>query len=56
MYQDIQPLRKGHTLVIPKIHCRLVSDLPPDYAAAIGAGISRVAAALGAFGVILVCY
>ncbi|RDB17972.1 hypothetical protein Hypma_000788 [Hypsizygus marmoreus] len=43
---DILPLRKGHTLVIPKYHCVRLSDLPPEYAAATGKAVSRVAHAL----------
>lgn len=44
--QDILPLRKGHTLVIPKAHYSRVSELPPEYAAAAGVAISHVANAL----------
>ncbi|KAG6903290.1 hypothetical protein C0995_000185 [Termitomyces sp. Mi166 len=43
---DILPLRRGHTLVIPKIHCARLSELPADYAAATGIAVSRVAQAL----------
>lgn len=43
---DILPLRRGHTLVIPKTHYKRVSELPPDFAAATGAAISHVANAL----------
>jgi len=43
---DILPLRSGHVLVIPKIHCSRISDLPPEYAAATGETISRVGKAL----------
>ncbi|KAG2010085.1 diadenosine 5',5'''-P1,P4-tetraphosphate asymmetrical hydrolase [Coprinopsis cinerea AmutBmut pab1-1] len=43
---DILPLREGHTLVIPKIHCPRVSELPPEYAGATGEAVSRVAQAL----------
>ncbi|EGN98026.1 hypothetical protein SERLA73DRAFT_91215 [Serpula lacrymans var. lacrymans S7.3] len=43
---DILPLRPGHTLVIPKIHCPRLSDLPPDFAAAVGQAVSKVAHAL----------
>jgi diadenosine tetraphosphate (Ap4A) HIT family hydrolase len=45
-YKDILPLRSGHVLVIPKIHCSRISDLPPEYAAATGITISRVGKAL----------
>jgi HIT domain len=43
---DILPLRKGHTLVIPKIHQSRISELPPDYAASVGEAVSKVADAL----------
>lgn len=43
---DVLPLRKGHTLVIPKPHISRLSDLPPELAAAMGKAISRVARAL----------
>ncbi|KAF8073666.1 HIT-like protein [Lyophyllum atratum] len=43
---DILPLRKGHTLVIPKVHCSRLSELPPNYAAATGMAVSKVAHAL----------
>ncbi|KAF9463017.1 HIT-like protein [Collybia nuda] len=43
---DILPLRKGHTLVIPKVHYSRLSELPPDYAAASGQAVSKVAHAL----------
>ncbi|KAK7056639.1 hypothetical protein VNI00_002356 [Paramarasmius palmivorus] len=40
------PLRPGHTLVVPKIHCSRLSELPSEYAAAVGEAVSRVARAL----------
>ncbi|KAF8895293.1 HIT-like domain-containing protein [Infundibulicybe gibba] len=43
---DIMPLRKGHTLVIPKAHHSRLSELPAEYAAATGEAVSRVAFAL----------
>ncbi|KAK0464310.1 HIT-like protein [Desarmillaria tabescens] len=43
---DILPLRKGHTLVIPKVHCARLSELPPEFAAALGAGVTKIAHAL----------
>ncbi|KAF7797440.1 hypothetical protein EIP86_008635 [Pleurotus ostreatoroseus] len=45
-FLDILPLRPGHTLVIPKIHISRVSELPPEYAAAVGEAISKVSNAL----------
>ncbi|KAJ7242815.1 HIT-like domain-containing protein [Mycena haematopus] len=43
---DILPLRKGHTLVIPKAHFSRISELPTDYAAALGIAVTQVAHAL----------
>jgi len=45
-FLDILPLRPGHTLVVPKIHCPRVSELPPEYAASVGKAISRISNAL----------
>jgi len=45
-FLDILPLRPGHTLVVPKLHCSRLSELPPEYAAAIGQAVSKVAKAL----------
>ncbi|KAF8195499.1 HIT-like protein [Pholiota molesta] len=43
---DILPLRKGHTLVIPKAHISRLSELPPEIAGAVGRSVSKVAHAL----------
>ncbi|EMD40001.1 hypothetical protein CERSUDRAFT_132773 [Gelatoporia subvermispora B] len=43
---DILPLRTGHTLVIPKVHCPRVSELPVEFASAVGIAISKVSHAL----------
>lgn len=40
------PLRRGHTLVIPKVHISRLSDLPSDIAASVGEAVSKVAHAL----------
>ncbi|KAG0697679.1 HIT-like protein [Suillus ampliporus] len=40
---DILPLRQGHTLVIPKAHYSRVSELPPEYAGAVGEAVTKVA-------------
>jgi len=45
-FLDILPLRPGHTLVVPKIHCPRVSELPSEYAASVGKVISRISNAL----------
>ena len=44
--KDIAPLRPGHTLVIPKAHHKHISELPEDYAAALGLVVTRVAKAM----------
>ncbi len=46
MLTDILPLRPGHTLVIPKTHCKHVSELPDELAGAVGQAVSKVAKAL----------
>ncbi|KAL1742032.1 HIT-like domain-containing protein [Schizophyllum fasciatum] len=45
-FLDIMPIRKGHTLVVPKVHFMRLSDLPEEYAGALGAAVSRVCNAL----------
>ncbi len=45
-HEDILPLRAGHTLVIPKTHIARVSELPTEYAAAVGEAITKVSHAL----------
>lgn len=40
------PLRKGHTLVIPKTHFARLSELPPEFAAAVGEVVTKVAHAI----------
>ncbi|THV04464.1 HIT-like protein [Dendrothele bispora CBS 962.96] len=58
-FLDIMPLRRGHTLVIPKTHCSRISDLTPEYAAAVGQAVSKIAnaltKALGNTGLNIVC-
>ncbi|KAF7299246.1 HIT-like protein [Mycena indigotica] len=43
---DILPLRRGHTLVIPKTHYSRVSELPSEYSRAVGEAVGVVAKAL----------
>ncbi|KAF8606758.1 HIT-like protein [Ceratobasidium sp. AG-I] len=43
---DIQPIRLGHMLVIPKAHVMKLSDLTPEIAGALGATVARVAHAI----------
>ncbi|KAE9405699.1 HIT-like protein [Gymnopus androsaceus JB14] len=45
-FLDIMPLRRGHTLVVPKAHYSRLSELPPEFASAVGEAISKVAHAL----------
>ena len=43
---DIMPIRRGHTLVVPKAHFMRLSDLPEAQAGALGAAVSKVCNAL----------
>ncbi|CAE6455123.1 unnamed protein product [Rhizoctonia solani] len=43
---DIQPIRRGHALVMPKTHVQKLSDLSPELAGAVGVAVSRVAGAI----------
>ncbi|CAK5284381.1 unnamed protein product [Mycena citricolor] len=45
-FLDILPLRRGHTLVVPKAHYSRLSELPPEFASAIGEAVTKVAHAL----------
>lgn len=45
-FLDINPLSRGHTLVIPKTRYERIDQLPPDVAAALGQALPRVAAAV----------
>ena len=45
-FLDIGPIAKGHTLVIPKHHAETIADLPESEAAACGAVIPKIAAAV----------
>lgn len=40
---DINPIAKGHTLVIPKTHSRNLFDIQEDDISAVGITVSRVA-------------
>ncbi|KAJ7043870.1 HIT-like protein [Mycena alexandri] len=45
-FLDILPLREGHTLVIPKAHFSRLSELPSEFAGAVGEAVAKVAHAL----------
>jgi len=45
-FLDIHPVTRGHTLVIPRQGYATVADLPADVAAALGAALPKVAAAV----------
>eukprot|EP00008_Paramoeba_atlantica_P011792 CAMPEP_0201489614 /NCGR_PEP_ID=MMETSP0151_2-20130828/22964_1 /ASSEMBLY_ACC=CAM_ASM_000257 /TAXON_ID=200890 /ORGANISM="Paramoeba atlantica, Strain 621/1 / CCAP 1560/9" /LENGTH=137 /DNA_ID=CAMNT_0047875259 /DNA_START=53 /DNA_END=466 /DNA_ORIENTATION=+ len=47
-FLDINPLSKGHALIIPKYHCEKLHELPPAEMAEIGPNIVKVAKAIGA--------
>jgi len=42
---DIRPIHHGHSLVIPKVHCRDFLDVPPDYLPGLMEATQTVAAA-----------
>ncbi len=45
-FLDIQPIEKGHTLVIPKRHFATLLDAPEEVLAQVMAGVRRVASAM----------
>lgn len=45
-FLDINPLQPGHTLVIPKTHYELLTDMPPDAVAAVTSVLPRIARAV----------
>jgi len=42
-FLDIGPVSEGHTLVLPKIHCETLSDLPPELAGPLMEVVQKVA-------------
>lgn len=46
-FLDILPLRRGHTLVVPKRHVQQLSHLEPDQAASLGKALVITARAVG---------
>ncbi|ETS84044.1 Hit family protein 1 [Pestalotiopsis fici W106-1] len=47
-FLDIQPLSRGHALVIPKYHGAKLSDIPDDHLSEILPVVKKLAAASGA--------
>ncbi|MGE7024036.1 HIT family protein [Solibacillus cecembensis] len=45
-FMDIMPLTKGHTLLIPKTHCRDLFEMPEDVARNLYAAAPKVANAI----------
>lgn len=45
-FLDVFPVTKGHTLVIPKKHCRNILDCDSETAAHIGAALPKIANAV----------
>ncbi|WP_342558564.1 HIT family protein [Metasolibacillus sp. FSL K6-0083] len=45
-FMDIMPLTKGHTLLIPKKHCRDLFEMPEDVASYLYAAAPKVAKAI----------
>ena len=48
---DVQPTRRGHVILVPKVHVQLLSELPEKHAAALGEALVKVtkAISLGGF-------
>jgi histidine triad (HIT) family protein len=42
-FLDVSPAADGHSLVVPRVHCRNLLDAPPPVAAAVMAGAQDVA-------------
>ncbi|WP_107840964.1 HIT family protein [Metasolibacillus meyeri] len=47
-FMDIMPLTKGHTLLIPKTHCRDLFEMPEEVASQLYAAAPKVAKAIQA--------
>lgn len=47
-FMDIMPLTKGHTLLIPKTHCRDLMEMPEEVASHLYAAAPKVAKAIQA--------
>lgn len=47
-FMDIMPLTKGHTLLIPKTHCRDLMEMPEEVASYLYAAAPKVAKAIQA--------
>jgi histidine triad (HIT) family protein len=47
-FLDINPVNRGHTLVVPKGHHRILSEVPEPVAASIGALLPRLCRAIAA--------
>ena len=47
-FMDIMPLTKGHTLLIPKVHCQDLFEMPEDVAANLYKAAPKVANAIKA--------
>ncbi len=45
-FMDIAPLSEGHLLLIPKLHCERLADLPPELAAELSRQIPRIGQAV----------
>ncbi len=47
-FLDIGPVSDGHTLVIPKQHCKRLQDCPPDILRQVGSCLGKIAGAVSA--------
>jgi histidine triad (HIT) family protein len=47
-FLDVGPISDGHTLVIPKLHCRRIDDCEPQVLAELAARLGKIAGAVAA--------
>ncbi len=45
-FMDIQPITRGHALLIPRAHAERIADLPPDIGGVLFAAAPRITRAL----------
>jgi len=50
-FMDIHPVNFGHTLVVPRHHAALITDLPDDFACEVFLTAKRISAALRRSGI-----
>jgi histidine triad (HIT) family protein len=45
-FMDIGPISDGHSLVIPKYHCELLHECPPEVLGKVGSQLGKIAGAV----------